>query len=214
MSSAFVPFATGFAVAGAADAARRKVEYGTGVFVSATGHVLTDRRLIDGCNVIALPGLGNAERVATDSERRARAAAASMARATSTPLGMIGARAGRRERHAGRRRRSAGAGRRRGDLERSTPSLAPRPRRSPLETAPAPGFSGAAALDAQGRFAGMVVVKVAGGRGPGRRRRGPPWCRPSGSGISSRPITSRRRPAPPGVEAAKASVTRVICVRK
>ncbi len=33
MASAFVPFATGFAVAGAADAARRKVEYGTGVFV-------------------------------------------------------------------------------------------------------------------------------------------------------------------------------------
>ena len=32
-----------------------------------SGHVLTDRNLIDGCNVIALPGLGNAERVATDA---------------------------------------------------------------------------------------------------------------------------------------------------
>ena len=82
MSSAFVPFATGFAVAGAADAARRKVEYGTGVFVSAMGHVLTDRQLIDGCNVIALPGLGNAERIATDSAASSRCCG-SMARATS-----------------------------------------------------------------------------------------------------------------------------------
>ena len=37
--SAFVPFPSGFAVAGATDALRRKVEYGTGVFVSAVGHL-------------------------------------------------------------------------------------------------------------------------------------------------------------------------------
>src|SRR5205814_7349710 len=66
ISSAFLPFPSSFAVAGVVDTARRKVEYGTGVFVSSVGHVLTDRKLIDNCNVIALPGLGNAERVATD----------------------------------------------------------------------------------------------------------------------------------------------------
>ena len=32
---------------GRADAPRRKVEYGTGVFVSAVGHVVTDRNLVD-----------------------------------------------------------------------------------------------------------------------------------------------------------------------
>ena len=42
--------------------------------------------------------------------------------------------------------------------------------RSPLETAPALGFAGAAALDAQGRFAGMVVMKAPVVAGPG----GPP----------------------------------------
>src|SRR5262249_53896150 len=55
MSSAFVPFPATFTVAGA-DAPRRKVEYGSGVFVSAVGHVLTDSNLLEGCNVIALPG--------------------------------------------------------------------------------------------------------------------------------------------------------------
>ena len=89
MSSAFVPFATGFAVAGTADAPRRKVEYGTGVFVSAAGHVLTDRQLIDGCNVIALPGLGNAERVATDDGGELALLRVYGAR-NLTPIGMIG----------------------------------------------------------------------------------------------------------------------------
>ena len=37
--SAFVPFPSGFTVAGATDALRRKVEYGTGVFVSTVGHL-------------------------------------------------------------------------------------------------------------------------------------------------------------------------------
>ena len=89
MSSAFVPFTSGFALAGAADAARRKVEYGTGVFVSAVGHVLTSRGLIDTCNVIAIPGLGNAERVATDASGELALLRVYGAR-NLVPAGMIG----------------------------------------------------------------------------------------------------------------------------
>ena len=66
---AYLPFPQGFSLAAAAEAPRRKVEYGTGIFVSAEGqmaHVLTDRRLVEGCQVITLPGLGHAERVADD----------------------------------------------------------------------------------------------------------------------------------------------------
>jgi peptidoglycan hydrolase-like protein with peptidoglycan-binding domain len=63
---AYLPFPQGFSLAAAAEAPRRKVEYGTGVFVSAAGHVLTDRRLTDGCQVITLPNMGHAERVAED----------------------------------------------------------------------------------------------------------------------------------------------------
>ena len=63
---AYLPFPQGFSLAAATEAPRRKVEYGTGVFVSPAGHVLTDRRLVDGCQVITLPLLGHAERVAED----------------------------------------------------------------------------------------------------------------------------------------------------
>jgi hypothetical protein len=83
----------------------------------------------------------------------------------------------------------------------------------PLETAPALGFAGAAALDAQGRFAGMVVMKAPVVAGPS----GPPQA-------AIVPVDRIRNfleanyVAPssgkPGVEDAKASVTRVICVRK
>jgi peptidoglycan hydrolase-like protein with peptidoglycan-binding domain len=63
---AYLPFPQGFSLAAATEAPRRKVEYGSGVFVSSAGDVLTDRRLVDGCQVITLPPLGHAERVAED----------------------------------------------------------------------------------------------------------------------------------------------------
>ena len=44
----------------------KPVDYGSGLIVSADGHILTDRRLAENCNVIAVAGLGNAERVAID----------------------------------------------------------------------------------------------------------------------------------------------------
>ena len=113
-----MPFPSGFAVAGATDAPRRKVEYGTGVFVSAIGHLVTDRNLVDSCNVIALPGLGNAERVATDVSGELALLRVYGAR-DLTPVGMIGgADPSGAERHADRRRRSAGAERRRRGVAR------------------------------------------------------------------------------------------------
>ena len=212
MSSAFVPFATGFAVAGAADAARRKVEYGTGVFVSAVGprpdRPATDRRL-------------QRHRAAGPRQRRTRrqtpggelALLRVYGARNLAPIGMLGAAPRRRERHAGRHRRSAGARRRRGDLggrrqgrrrggdepARNRAGAGIRRRRRARRPRPLRRHGG---------------DEGAGGRRPGRPRRGRPWCRPSGSGISSRPITSRRSSGAAGVEAAKASVTRVICVQE
>src|SRR5207302_821925 len=66
MSSAFAPFP------GIADAAqlgpppKRKVEYGTGIVVSTAGHIVTDRQLTDGCNVVVVSGYGDADRLAED----------------------------------------------------------------------------------------------------------------------------------------------------
>src|SRR5207253_167989 len=66
IAGAYQAFPQGLSLASTAEAPRRKVEYGTGIFVSAAGDVLTDRRLVDGCSIITLPGLGHAERIAED----------------------------------------------------------------------------------------------------------------------------------------------------
>jgi hypothetical protein len=212
MSSAFVPFTSGYAVAGSPDAPRRKVEYGTGVFVSANGHVLTDRNLIDGCNVIALPGLGNAERVATDVSGELVLLRVYGAR-NLTPVGTIGGAPpggpgitliGVADPQA----QSGGAA-----ISTVIAKLGTEASTRPLETAPALGFAGAAALDAQGRFAGMVVMKAPVVAGPSRA--------PQAAIVPVdriRNFLEANYVAPssgkPGVEDTKASVTRVICVRK
>ncbi|MGZ5837440.1 MAG: peptidoglycan-binding protein, partial [Xanthobacteraceae bacterium] len=65
MSSAFTAFpATAQATPGAAP--KPLVEYATGVIVSTAGDIVTDREAIDGCQVIVANGLGNAEHVAED----------------------------------------------------------------------------------------------------------------------------------------------------
>jgi hypothetical protein len=46
----------------------RKVEYGTGLIVSAAGHIVTAREVAHGCHVIIADGLGNAERIAEDKQ--------------------------------------------------------------------------------------------------------------------------------------------------
>ena len=66
MSSAFTPFPGVAGVAQIGPAPKRKVEYGTGIVVSAAGHILTDRQVTDGCNVIVVGGYGDADRQAED----------------------------------------------------------------------------------------------------------------------------------------------------
>ena len=65
MASAFSPFPerqVPFA------ALAKTVEYGTGLVVSAQGHIVTAQRVAQGCDIIVADGLGNAERVAVDEE--------------------------------------------------------------------------------------------------------------------------------------------------
>ena len=159
------------------------------------GHVLTDRQLIDGCNVIALPGLGNAERIATDAGGELALLRVYGAR-NLVPIGMIGAASGGPSVTlvgiADPQMQGGGAA-----ISAVTAKVGIAAEPSPLETAPALGFSGAAALDAPGPLRRHGGDEGAGGRRPEQRRRGRPWCRPSGSGISSRPTTWRRRPARP-----------------
>jgi hypothetical protein len=61
MSSAFAAFPAPLA---GAPAPRRKVEYGTGLFVSSAGDIVTDADLLTGCEYIVAPPFGYAERIA------------------------------------------------------------------------------------------------------------------------------------------------------
>ena len=46
----------------------KPVEYGNGLVVSSLGHIVTDRSLASGCQVIVAAGLGNADRISEDGD--------------------------------------------------------------------------------------------------------------------------------------------------
>ncbi len=65
MAAAFSPFPERSAPYAAL---AKSVEYGNGLVVSAQGHIVTDRKLTEGCQVIVASGLGDADRVADDKD--------------------------------------------------------------------------------------------------------------------------------------------------
>jgi hypothetical protein len=67
MVSAFAPFPERSSSPFAAMA--KSVEYGNGLIVSEQGHIITDRKLAAGCQVIIAEGLGDADRIADDKDR-------------------------------------------------------------------------------------------------------------------------------------------------
>jgi peptidoglycan hydrolase-like protein with peptidoglycan-binding domain len=210
MSSAFNPFPTGAQIAGPPP--RKTVEYGTGVVVSDDGAIVADRQVTDGCLAITIAGYGNTDRVAEDKDhdlallriygaRGLKPLALSNGAAKSgleitgiaDPQNQGGAAAASSVKASVNQ---AGSG---GDLA--------------LSPAPAVGFSGAAALDGDGKFAGIALLKplvVA----------GPPNATPAVQAVLVPADTVRDFLKANGVDAAgasadaKAAVVRVICVRK
>jgi len=206
MSSAYAAFPSGRAVA---PPPRRKVEYASGIAVG-TGQIVTSREALEGCYVVTVGGIGGADRVADDKAsglvllrvhgadlKPVTLASAAAKGADVTLVGVADPQA-----QGGGRAVSA-------VKARLSDALA-------LEPAPALGFAGAAALDAQGRLAGMAVlnIPVVAGTAPA----------PSATAALA-PVEAIRNfldannvaPAAGGVagaDAAKASVVRVICVRK
>jgi hypothetical protein len=63
MVSAFAPFPERSSPLAAL---AKSVEYGNGLVVSASGHIITDLNLVSGCQVIVATGLGNADQIAVD----------------------------------------------------------------------------------------------------------------------------------------------------
>ena len=201
MSSAFQGFS-----AAAAPPPRRKVEYASGVAVG-TGEIVTSREALEGCHVVTVAGIGGADRLGDDQANglvllrvhgaslKPAALGAAAPKGEVTLLGIADPQA-----QGGGSAVSAARA-------RVSDALA-------LDTPPAPGFDGAAVLDAQGKLAGLVSIKPAVVAGPA-----------PATNAALTPVEAVRAlldaqnvvPAPTavsGTDAAKAAVVRVICVRK
>ena len=209
MSSAFVPFGASGVTTDAARP-RRKVEYGTGIIVRNVGHIVTDKQVIDGCHVITVPGLGHAERLAEDQSSELALIRVYGAR-DLVPAGLLGqAPRGDAVTIVGIADPQTQAG---GSAVTTVPARVNTAGSSrTLDAAPAPGFSGAAAIDRDGRLSGMTAVKttvVAGPAQPPRAVVVPVERMINFLEANYVSPTAGRDGADP-----KASVVRVICVRK
>ena len=210
MSSAFNAFPAGAQVAGPPP--RKTVEYGTGVVVSDDGAIIADRQVTDGCLAVAIAGFGNADRVAEDKEHDLALLRIYGARglkplnlanaATKTALDLTGI--------ADPQNQGGGAA-----VSSVKASVAQLGGGSDVALSPAPalGFSGAAALDGDGKFAGVALLKPV-------QVAGPTNGVPAAQAVLVTADTVRDFLKTNGVNAAgasadaKASVVRVICVRK
>jgi peptidoglycan hydrolase-like protein with peptidoglycan-binding domain len=202
MSSAFTPFPTG---PQAGPPPRKTVEYGTGIVVADDGSIVTDRQLVDACVAIAIAGFGNADRIAEDKQRDLALLRIYGARGLK-PLNLAG-----------------GNGKTAVDLTgiadpqnqgggSAVSSVKASVNGADLTPAPALGFSGAAAMDADGKFAGLAQLKpvlVAGSTS---------GTTPQAAFVPADAVRDFLKAN--GVDAAgtsadaKSSVVRVICVRK
>jgi len=210
MSSAFNPFPTGAQIAGPPP--RKTVEYGTGVVVSEDGAIVTDRQITDDCLAVVIAGYGNADRIAEDKEHDLALLRIYGARGLK-PLGLaIGAAKSGVDLTGIADPQSQGGGTAASSVKASVAAVGASSELA-LSPAPAVGFSGAAVLDADGKFAGIALLKpviVA----------GPASATPASQAALIPADTVREFLKANGVNAAggssdaKASVVRVICVRK
>jgi hypothetical protein len=199
IASSFSAFSGTGLLAQISPSPRRKVEYGTGVVVSASGHVLTNRQLTDGCNVIVVSGYGDADRVSEETMQELALlrvygvpplvpAGFSAELSKETELTLIGI--ADPQGQGGGAAISSFAARLKGDL---------------LEPAPPSGFAGAAVLNANGQIYGMVDMNA--GAAPQATIVTAPAIRAF--------LQAQQLPALSAAAAsAKDSLVRVICVRR
>jgi peptidoglycan hydrolase-like protein with peptidoglycan-binding domain len=207
MSSAFNPFPSG-----SGPPPRKTVEYGTGVVVSEDGAILADREITEACLAITIGGLGNADRVAEDKDRDLALLRIYGVRGLK-PLALgNGAIKSAVELTGIADPQSQGGGAAASSV-RAQAALVGGGGDAALSPAPALGFSGAAALDADGKFAGLALLKSAVVAGAAN-------AAPTTQAVLVPADAVREFLRANGVNAAggspdaKAAVVRVICVRK
>lgn len=155
MSSAFDAFPA--SAQAAAPPPRKKVEYASGIVVSADGAIVTDRPAVDGCLSITVAGHGNADKIAEDKTRdlvllriygardlKPRPLGTGAAKSDLTLIGI----ADPQNQGGGGAVSSVKAATAQGTNNETT-----------LSPSPGIGFAGAAAIDTEGTFAGLTQLK-------------------------------------------------------
>ena len=207
-ASSFSAFSGSGLLAQIAPSSRRKVEYGTGIVVSTSGHTLTTRHFAEACSAIVASGYGDADRVSDEP-----AAAVALLRLYGAPalpaaafspegpkqpeLTLVGI---------------ADPQVQEGALAVS--SVPARLKSDVLEPMPPPGFDGAAALDAHGQLIGIVELKTPAAASAGTSA-APQATLVAASAIRAF-LDTQRLPMPTVGAAAstKDSLVRLICVRR
>jgi peptidoglycan hydrolase-like protein with peptidoglycan-binding domain len=208
MSSAFNPFPTGAQIAGPPP--RKTVEYGTGLVASEDGAILTDRQITEGCLAVVIAGHGNADRVAEDKEHDLALLRIYGARGLK-PLALSNGAAKSAVELTGIADPQNQAGGTAASSVKASVATVGSGSEIALSPPPAVGFSGAAALDGDGKFAGVALLKpvvVAGPPGAAAQAELVP------AGTVREFLKANGVAAADGSSDTKASVVRVICVRK
>src|SRR6266853_366470 len=208
MSSAFNPFPSGAQISGPPP--RKTVEYGTGIVVSDDGAIIADREVADGCLAIAIAGYGNADRVAEDKDHDLALLRIYGARGLKPLTLSNGAAKSGVELTGIADPQNQGGGATVSSIKASVTQVGSG-NDFALSPAPAVGFSGAAAQDSEGKFAGIALLKPV-------MVAGPPNAAPAAQAALAPADIVREFLGANGVTAAggsvdaKASVVRVICV--
>jgi peptidoglycan hydrolase-like protein with peptidoglycan-binding domain len=205
MSSAFTPFPNGAQAAGPPP--RKGVEYGTGIVVSDDGAIVTDRGVVDGCLSIVVAGFGNADRIAEDKDHDLALLRIYGARGLK-PLALNGGAAKSSVELTGIvDPQNQGGGAAVSSVKAQAGGDAS------LTPAPGLGFSGSAALDADGVFAGVALLKPMVVAGPTITAAAAQASLVNAETVREF-LKANSISAASGAPDAKASVVRVICVRK
>jgi peptidoglycan hydrolase-like protein with peptidoglycan-binding domain len=211
MSSAFEPFPSGAPSAGPPP--RKNVEYGTGIVVSDDGTIVADRQITDGCLMVAIAGYGNADRVAEDKNHDLALLRLYGARGLR-PLDLSNGAAKTSVELTGIADPQNQGGGNAASSIKATISSAGSGNDFALSPAPPVGFSGAAALDAEGKFAGVALLKPAVVAGPPNAAAGAQAALVAADAVREFLKANGVNTAASESSDAKASVVRVICVRK
>ena len=210
MSSAFAAFPSGAPTPG--PPARKTVEYGTGIVVSDDGAIIADRQVTDGCLAIAIAGFGNADRVAEDKDHDLALLRIYGARGLK-PLGLSnGAAKASVELTGIADPQNQGGGAAASSIKSSVAQVGSGGDLA-LSPAPAVGFSGAAALDGDGKFAGIALLKAVMVAGPPNAAAAAQAALVPADAVLEF-LKANGVTATGASSDAKAAAVRVICVRK